>query len=96
MRVASEYLHHPQTLFFVPEYFNSVSRNIFYHGPPQCAQSLSIALQNVTQLVEAGNRTRLAQLFNLCEENDFSDPLDAAAFYETVFTWITGYIDALQ
>lgn len=73
-----------------------MSSNIYRHGSAQCARTLNGILQNITQLVESGNRTRLVSLFNLCETNDFSHPLDATTFYERIFYLITIYIDTRQ
>lgn len=77
-------------------YFNSISRHIYNHGSPQCARTLNGILTNITQLVESGNHTRLVNLFNLCEGNDFSHPLDATTFFERIFYLITIYIDTRQ
>lgn len=83
-------------LFTTLGYFNTLSWNIFHRGSIGCAKNLSIALGNLTKLVEAKDRTRLTQLFRICDDNDFSHAQDAATFYEIAFLWIGNYIDTRQ
>lgn len=79
------------SIYFIA-HFDRTSRILSEMVSRQCTEQLSTALEAVVRLVQERNLTRLRELFNLCDDTDFTHQYDEHVLYEAlnvhIATWI--------
>lgn len=83
----------PQT-----EFFDDIAVQLFNHGSENCTNTLSKALQQVKEIVDAKNNIKLQKLFGISSEApmDLHNPQDVQYFYSMLFKLIPFYIHTMK
>jgi len=75
------------------EFYNTLAYNIHLRGPANCSNLLSSTFTQVQELLNDNGTQRVQELFNLCSPVNTTSEQDLAFFYETLFDFVSFYID---
>ena len=85
-----------RTTVFDQSYYNSIAWVLYWIGSDECANRLSLAHSEVSQLISSGNASELQRLFDTTAPLDFSDSQEVIFFWETLFNFVSNYVENNQ
>lgn len=73
-------------------FYNDVARQVHIYGGANCSSRLSTAFQQVKEIVDAKNVTKLRELFRIEGEFDLDKPQDVQYFYISLFEHLPDFV----